>query len=95
MRAGCPAEIAAHLGTNSKKRTGRLRESNASTEIRRREPPAWLMILWNWWFHDAFSSGSDAVSNSWWIRRSDSNCSSVSEVAARLAARPAISPKIR
>ena len=37
-------------GTNSKYRTGRLRDRSRSTDANRREPPAWLMIRWNSWF---------------------------------------------
>ena len=87
--------MVAHVGANSKYRTGRLRDSRPSTDANRREPPARLMIRWNSWFQRALSSGSVAATNDSWMRRRCASSSSLSEVAARLPARPAISPKMR
>jgi hypothetical protein len=95
MRSWWRAEISAHWGTNSKYRTGRLRDNSRKTDARRRDPPAWLIILWNSWFQYALSSGSVAAANDSLMRRSCTSCSALSAVAARLPAKPAMRPKIR
>ena len=64
--------------TRSSARAGSATAARAPT-TRRRDPPAWLINLWNSWFHFALSSGSVAATNALVDRRA----------ARRAARRPA------